>query len=97
MRDDSLRHVRAAVDHAEKADKASVVEGVSSHFLEILKTEHDEILVRGNQPGLVHFGLSILKLALENEGAHRHFDEAGILDRCEMSLIVAKCKAEWEA
>lgn len=96
MKDEAAGSVADAIEHLVSADVLSVSEGVSRHFLQVLNGENGETVVQGNAEGLVYLALSILRLATKQNGAHQHFDESGLLDRCEVPLVVAKCLAEWE-
>lgn len=91
----ATKHVERAIVEMELADKTFVHDGVSSHFLQILNNDNGELLVSGNSQGLVHLALSILRLAMKDVGAHQHFDEAGIVDRCDYPLVISKCLADW--
>lgn len=78
-------------------DEQSVAAGISHHFIEILKGVDGEVVVRANREGLIHLARSCLSLAIKpTVGSHQHFDEAGIVDRCDVPLILVLAEAEWE-
>lgn len=80
-------------------DDAAIVNGVSHHFLEfVLEKNSKEFLIKGNKEGLIHFALSILSIVEDGgDGRHVHFDETGIVDRCDMPVVVCFKKAEWDS
>ena len=91
-----VNHLEAAIEHAQVVDSMAVEGNVSRQFLQILKNESGEVVVQGNSEGLIHLALSLLRLAKKDVGAHVHFDEAGIVDYCDVALVVTRCAADWE-
>ncbi|MEZ4306431.1 MAG: hypothetical protein R3F14_00060 [Polyangiaceae bacterium] len=56
-----------------------------------------EVVVRANREGLVHLARIGLSLATQsNVGSHYHLDETGVVDHCEMPLVLVLAKADWE-
>ena len=96
MSTSEIDHLDAAIEHATWADSSSVVDDVSKHYLRIEAGRGDTVVIRGNKEGLIYLGLSILRLARKDVGAHLHFDEANLVDECDRPLVIAKCFAEWE-
>jgi len=78
-------------------DESFINEGVSSHFLEFTKPdEENNFQIKGNSEGLIHFARSIIEVASKNmQGAHQHFDESGIVDKCDMPVTVSLKKSTW--
>jgi len=67
------------------------------HFLETEMTEQGELLIRGNVEGMVHLACAVLSLTQNPfDGKHRHFDDTGMLDKCETPLIVSFKNADWD-
>lgn len=79
-------------------DETFVANGVSSHFMEIVESgDGSGITVRANAEGLVHLACKALEIAGKGiEGSHHHFDNAGILDRCDKPLTICFSKADWD-
>lgn len=96
MSTSEIDHLDVAIEHATQADSSSVVDDVSKHYLRIEAGRGDTVVIRGNKEGLIYLGLSILRLAKKDAGAHLHFDEANLVDECDRPLVIAKCLAEWE-
>ena len=96
MKNEIAENIAIATERLEAVDALSVIDGVSNHFLQVLKAETSETVVRGNTEGLVYLALSILRLAGKQTGAHQHFDESGIVDKCDDPLVITKCDAAWE-
>ena len=70
--------------------------GVSSHFIELEKAGAGEFVINGNSEGLIHVACKILELAVADvEGRHHHFDESGMVDKCEMPLVVTLKNTDW--
>jgi len=90
-----LTHV---IDQLRRIDEQSIHEGVSTQFLEFeLSTAHNELRINGNPGGLVQFARAILQVvARGHDGAHQHFDEAGIVDRCDIPIVVCLKPAPWD-
>jgi hypothetical protein len=66
-----------------------LAEEPSPHWLETANTPY-ETVVSGNAEGLIFFAAEVLNLAKVNvDGAHSHFDEHSMLDKCERPLVVA--------
>jgi hypothetical protein len=96
---DKNMNLSTIIDALEKIDAASVDNGVSRHFLEVVKTgaKREEITIRGNREGLIYLALKCLDLALrKNEGSHHHFDEVSMLDTAEAPLVIAYKSAAWD-
>lgn len=79
-------------------DETSVAKGVSSHFMEIVESgDGAGIIVRANAEGLVHLACKALEITGKGiEGSHYHFDESGIVDRCDKPLTICFSKADWD-
>lgn len=91
--------LNSLIANLKDIDEIAVVDGVSHHFLEfVLEKNSKELLINGNKEGLIHFALSILSVAKDaGDGRHVHFDGVGILDRCDMPIVVCFKKAEWDS
>jgi hypothetical protein len=90
--------VRNLVRQLQSADEAFVSDGVSSHAIDIsYNRANNEVQVRANDAGLIHFGLSILRLVGRPDGSHHVFDEAELVDRCDAPIVVAKYAADWDS
>ena len=96
MDETARQQINKAIEAATIADESFVSGDVSNHFLQVLKGDHGETIIRGNGEGLVHFALSVLKLAKSDQETHQHFDEAGMIDKCDVPLVVVKSIADWE-
>lgn len=80
----------------EKLDEISVKDGISHHFLEVMKTDR-EVTIHGNTQGLIYLALTCLALAeKKTEGSHQHFDEISMLDRSDIPVVIAYKSADWE-
>jgi len=79
-------------------DNSFIADNVSRHFLEINdRREVNELQVRGNVAGLVHLARKILEVAKKGvEGAHYHLDDAELVDRCDLPVVISLKKAEWD-
>jgi hypothetical protein len=76
-------------------DEMSIRDGVSAHFIEIRDSGDREVTVDANREGLLHLALVCLTLAAKGtEGSHQHFDELGLVDRCDRALVIALRLAE---
>ena len=95
MQQPAIKHLEDAIYHASQADAMSVSEGLSNQFLQVLECQENEIRIQGNAEGLLHLALSILRLAKKEDGSHLHFDDAGILDRCDRPLVISKELPSW--
>lgn len=76
-------------DTLAELDESFIKDGVSAHFLQIIKNEH-EVVIRGNYEGLIYLAKNILQIAeKKTEGSHIHLDSSGILDRCDVDTVIA--------
>ena len=85
------------VNSLEYIDSQSIQAEHINHFLEIVhNSEPSELCICGNTEGLVHLAKWILKIADSKiDGKHVHFDNTGIVDRCDVPLIISFKKAPW--
>lgn len=90
--------VQRIADQLRRIDSLAIEGNVSRHFLEIEKSaDGREIRINGNMEGLIHFATAVLDVATKAiEGAHHHFDESGMVDRADVSLVVRLKAAVWE-
>ena len=88
--------MKELLNQLEKLDEASIKEGVSSHFIEVVNN-CNETVISANKEVFTWLALQCLKLA-ENvdEGAHIHIDESGIADKAEVAVVLARKNAEWD-
>jgi hypothetical protein len=86
------------LDQIRRIDAAGTKDGVSRKFLEVRQPKsEDAIYVSGNVEGLIHFARAVLDIAAKGfEGAHHHFDEHGVLDHCDIPIVVSLKAAEWD-
>jgi hypothetical protein len=79
-----------SLDLLRQVDQRAVSDGVSYHFLEIKTSiDNNEVVVSGNALGLAHVAKSILEVATATfDGAHHQFDETGIVDHSDVSIVV---------
>ena len=79
-------------------DEVMIDNDISYHFLEFIKTDDgQEFCINGNVEGLIHFARIILDIVVSGkEGVHYHFDETGLADRCDMSVVICLKKPNWE-
>lgn len=97
MDSSELTEINSILTKLCEKDESSIREGVSYQFLEFIKSENNELQVNGNAEGLLHLSRRILELVVRNNyGSHQHFDEAGIVDHCDMELIISLKKADWD-
>lgn len=67
----------------------------SNLFVEVRKNEI-ETVIAGNQDGLVHIALQLLRLAEgESLGGHYHIDESSIADTAETNVVLSYKQAPW--
>lgn len=88
--------MKEIIKQLKKLDQASINEGISTHFIEVLSNS-DETVISANKEGLTWLALQCLKLA-ENgsEAAHVHIDESSIADKAEVAVVLARKSAEWD-
>ena len=92
-----LAEIRRLADLATALDAESIESGISAHFIEIRKGRDGEVLVLANREGLIHLARTCLSLATQpTVGSHQHFDETGLVVRCDMPLVLVLSEAEWE-
>lgn len=92
----SVVDLKTVFDEVCSLDESFSEGGISTHYVEFERTDADEFLVKGNAEGLIHLASKLLELAVTGvEGKHHHFDESGIVDKCDMPLIVTLEKADW--
>jgi hypothetical protein len=98
MKSDPLLKLKTITDELVQIDALATQNGVSTHYLESeLSSDRQEIRINGNQAGLIHLARIALILASEKiEGSHQHFDESGVLDRCDLPFVVRFKAAEWD-
>lgn len=97
MSSSRLMETRRLADLATALDEQSIQLDQSSHFIEIRKGGDGEVVVRANREGLIHLARNCLSLATQpSVGSHLHFDETGLVDHCDMPLILVLVEAEWE-
>jgi hypothetical protein len=67
----------------------------SSIFVEVRKNDI-ETIIAGNQDGLVHIALQLLRLAESKAlGGHYHVDESSIADTAETNVVFSYKQAPW--
>jgi hypothetical protein len=87
------------IEQLRLIDEGAIRDGVSHIFLQVEKVEGiNEIRINGNAEGLIHFAMAVLDLAVSDvKGAHHHFDESGVVDPCDVPLVVSLKAAPWNA
>ncbi len=97
MNVDSQKSLISIIKQLSDLDKLSVVDGISSHFLEFeLLDSEKELRINGNTEGLIYLAKDILNLAVkQNEGSYFHFDSTGVVDKCDMPVVICFKRAEW--
>jgi hypothetical protein len=71
-----------------------VVQAVPCEISLNLKVVANEVVLSGNQEGLLFLSNILLSLAAEaSDGQHFHFDENTTFDRCDKNFIIAYRKA----
>ena len=91
--------LESVLSSLETLDETYVSECGSSHFIAIThKSDPAEVQLRANRAGLINLAKSLVRLALkESAGSHQTFDEAGMLDHCDIPLTVTLADAEWKS
>lgn len=88
-----------ALNKLRAEDRSYILGGASQHFIEFIRSSNGACLhINGNRAGLVHLAKNILDVAVKNfDGAHHHFDSVGLVDPCDMEVVVCLKKADWGA
>lgn len=98
MKHETILELEKFAARLAELDQVSIRDGVSTHFIEIRDSGEREVTVGANREGLLHLALVCLTLAAKGtEGSHQHFDEAGLVDKCDRALIIALHAAEWDS
>jgi hypothetical protein len=86
----SAESLASIIQELHGLDEKAVVDGVSHHFLEFrVSKDKKDFLINGNSAGLIYFAKAILSVANQEQyGSHIHLDESGIVDQCDMPVIV---------
>ena len=85
---------QAALRQLEALDEAFSSGGSSTHALSI-SDKAAEIVVFANSEGFIHLAKEALRLAVtDTPGAHSHFDEVGIVDKCDKPLIFTRVRGD---
>jgi hypothetical protein len=86
------------IDTMRQMDSLFVREHTSTHFLELILNESKtEATLQGNVAGLIRFCLEILEVTGKaTDGAHRHLDSHGVMDRCDLLLVIRLIPASWD-
>lgn len=90
MKINAVEELNVVIENLKKIDALAVNHGISNHFLEfVTKNNPHEFRINGNKEGLIYFAKTILEIAAKDQvGSHFHFDETGIVDNCDLPLIV---------
>lgn len=98
MNAETNAELQAVIRILRNLDDQAIQGEVSHHYLEIRQDpQAKELRVSGNREGLIYLAMTILELAEQGrEGSHRHFDEAGIVDHCDVPLVVSMREAPWD-
>ena len=91
------------IKELETIDSEAIVDGFSHHYIETVNSiDQNWVAINGNRQGLIYLALSCLRLAEKGlHGSHQHFDEAGMVDKSEVDVVVGyvspPCESEVEA
>ena len=98
MDNQSIEDLISIIKQLGNLDNLSIVDGVSSHFLEFeLLDSENELRINGNSEGLVYLAKIILNLAVNQKvGDHFHFDSTGVVDKCDIPITICFKQAEWD-
>lgn len=78
-----------ALQILEALDQAFISGGSSPHLMSI-SDRAAEVVVFANAEGFIHLAKEALRLALRDTPGHTHFDEVGIVDKCDKPLILSR-------
>lgn len=94
---DNSEVLNSIIKEIKLIDDMSIRNGVSLHSLEFdLPKSSREFIISGNVPGLIYLAKSILELAASGvQGSHVHLDEVGIVDRCDLPLVIRLSSVGW--
>ncbi len=94
---DEKEKIRSLMADLVSLDESFIRDGESLHFIELLKGESgSEVQIYGNTAGLIHIARKVIEVASKgSNGAHHHFDESGLVDRCDIPVVVTFKDAEW--
>lgn len=70
-------------------------EKANPSFISIRRVPDGNVLVSGNEAGLLRLALIICELATQNVGNHVHIDSASEADEADLGLIVSVVDAPW--
>ena len=78
------------IKELEAIDSEAVVDGVSHHYIETVNgIDQNWVAINANRQGLIYLALSCLRLAEKGlDGSHHHFDEAGMVDKADLGVVV---------
>lgn len=83
-----MTRLSEAIKAVSEAADAESVEFSSSQYVEVRRNEH-EVILGGNQNGLIWLALHCLKLAERGQrGSHIHLDEHSGADVCDVPLVI---------
>ena len=90
-----MKNLATLISELESMDATNTLSAPSQIFVEVRRNS-DETIILGNQEGLVHIALQLLRLAeKESLGGHYHIDESSVADTAETNVVLSYKKAPW--
>lgn len=78
-------------------DAAHLEEEPIPHYLAVRYGGAGELVVEGNQAGLVHLAAELLELAAgKTPGSHYHLDEAGLAESAKPVAVFTFRRGSWD-